>query len=1042
MKTIRQAKMVLAGTRPRIYEVELVDLGQPREARFVVNFRYGWQGAVLEEGTRTPEPVPEQTGIRLFESVIAARRNQGYQLEGEAAPTVGKAPIAAVPTGATPRDMALAGRLRAIDSLSDGDAAGLIRRLGELRMRSLCAPLAAAAREIAREQKRLRALRALPYALHRTDDGTSNIDAVLESLTMAGDEPTAETATMLRTVRDRRLAPKWADAPALLGTAATLGDAQARGDAALAYFRASVAAPGPSDSGDKRAASTALMAVYALGTHDPAARAMILAVLDGIPFAPPLFRAVRRILQVAEATDDAEVLSLLNRRFDTEASSVPHGWRQTDGSRNTYLGGRVVTIGQELKKASSPFAYTRATRSYLRRRGWRTLRRLGEAGDAAYVTLATAVLATLDDAAPASDAAPARRAVATEPPFANRYSANHILHGKRTRIATREPGLHWRFIGAPASATTREEPFGALWQAQPDALWRLLVSAKAGAVAGFAARALRESTAFLDSRPVQDIIRLVSDWAPHRERLDLGLFLAERHIARHGLDPDLATALIGEPTRGGALIRLYLGARPEILAGDVALFAALLRGGSAEAFDWLAPLATTAAAQQRPDQRSDTLARLIAEMETGRSPALDMARAKPLAALLGRCFAAEIAALEAGSIRRLGETGNDAVRYLAAMLAASRADGPEIIDIGGLATSADPDLRAAGIALFARRSLDAIAADVEALARFLTADAKEPRDAARPIADRLARERPFAARALAERILPTLYRTELHEGLREDVLAVLTHELKLAALSLGVETIWTLLRARSEPARRLGAALLDGKTAGDFSIRQLARIGCNDQVMARQWAVAALEVRIEDVRKAPDEGFALLDCAFDDAREAGYRLYREHLKPEDWTPEALVAVSDLTTEPAQRFGREMIGRVFQAKDAELLLMRLAEHPAPGFRLLVARLMRDWVGDSVERLKRLVPTIETTLLQVRRGRAAKDQMLAFLESQLEQSESTEGKARRQLLAPVVEKLVASAAVGDRARTLALLLKIKQTEPDLAPLARIVPREARR
>ena len=48
----------------------------------------------------------------------------------------------------------------------------------------------------------------------------------------------------------------------------------------------------------------------------------------------------------------------------------------------------------------------------------------------------------------------------------------------------------------------------------------------------------------------------------------------------------------------------------------------------------------------------------------------------------------------------------------------------------------------------------------------------------------------------------------------------------------------------------------------------------------------------------------------------------------------------------------------------------------------------------------------------------------------------------ILAPVLEKSVATCAIADRARTLSLLAAIKHKTPELAPKAVFVPREARR
>ena len=213
MRTIQQARLLLPGTRQRVYDIDLVDLGGANEARFLVNFRYGWQGAVLEEGTRTTDPVSQAEATRIFESLIAARRNQGYHAAGEVAPQSAKPALAVVPPSDHPQSTILANRLRGLDGLSDIKAAALLRRLGELRLKRLAPQIAMAAGALMLEGKRLVALRTLPYTVHRTDDGTGAATALLEKLASHADAPVAETAAMLCAIREPKRAPDWAAFP-------------------------------------------------------------------------------------------------------------------------------------------------------------------------------------------------------------------------------------------------------------------------------------------------------------------------------------------------------------------------------------------------------------------------------------------------------------------------------------------------------------------------------------------------------------------------------------------------------------------------------------------------------------------------------------------------------------------------------------------------------------------------------------------------------------------------------------------------------------
>ena len=153
-----------------------------------------------------------------------------------------------------------------------------------------------------------------------------------------------------------------------------------------------------------------------------------------------------------------------------------------------------------------------------------------------------------------------------------------------------EAVLRWRFeAGTAAIAQGREERFPELWSAQPARLWRLAVGAKAAVVVGFAARALIENAPFIDAMPTADIADLLVDWEPFAERREFGHKLAERRISIEGLKPALAAALMADSGRGGALVKLYLGGRPDILVvvGGVIPpddYQALRDAGAAEIF--------------------------------------------------------------------------------------------------------------------------------------------------------------------------------------------------------------------------------------------------------------------------------------------------------------------------------------------------------------------------------------------------------------------------------------------------------------------------
>lgn len=206
---------------------------------------------------------------------------------------------------------------------------------------------------------------------------------------------------------------------------------------------------------------------------------------------------------------------------------------------------------------------------------------------------------------------------------------------------------------------------------------------------------------------------------------------------------------------------------------------------------------------------------------------------------------------------------------------------------------------------------------------------------------------------------------------------------------------------------------------------------------ARRWAIAALNGRLSDIQEKPEDIFALLDGEWEDSREAAYSLVRDNLDPVLWRPETVVALCDCVTLPAQVFGREMLGRAFSNENATLFLRRLSEHPAPGFRLTIARLIREYAGDDPERLREMEPALRTILSRVFSSRAAKQQASAFVEEEVERGHPES----LRILSDLLGFISATCAVGDRARILELVLKLKCKEGELVPEVSIIPPEIR-
>ena len=78
VRTLKSKRLVLQAGRDRAYEIGLVELEREGGDRHLINYRYGWSGSELQEGTRTDEPVALHMAEQIFNSLVLSRRNHDY----------------------------------------------------------------------------------------------------------------------------------------------------------------------------------------------------------------------------------------------------------------------------------------------------------------------------------------------------------------------------------------------------------------------------------------------------------------------------------------------------------------------------------------------------------------------------------------------------------------------------------------------------------------------------------------------------------------------------------------------------------------------------------------------------------------------------------------------------------------------------------------------------------------------------------------------------------------------------------------------------
>jgi len=257
---------------------------------------------------------------------------------------------------------------------------------------------------------------------------------------------------------------------------------------------------------------------------NPYIRPSILKILRTVPFQPNYFRSIRRIFKIAEYRCDAEVFAILAYRFERVIGNFNNNLftltpieDDDEEEKISQLDNRRV-YDDELKKPYPIVAYSYQTQQYFRRRIWRTLKKLGENGDANYIKMATAILLEYSD----NDDGVVVKSQFSQwnnftrdikqywDKYADYLTFNHILYSNSPRFFfNSKKWFPRRGCDVNAETTVREEAFPRLWEQYPQELLKLLLESQCLAVHRFAVKVLRDCEYFCTEIDIDTVIQIV-----------------------------------------------------------------------------------------------------------------------------------------------------------------------------------------------------------------------------------------------------------------------------------------------------------------------------------------------------------------------------------------------------------------------------------------------------------------------------------------------------------------------------------------------------
>ncbi|KAF3885564.1 MULTISPECIES: HEAT repeat domain-containing protein [Nostocales] len=1038
MKLIKRTTLQYQeGTSDKVYEV---DLCQINEGRYVVNFRYGRRGTNLKEGTKTTQPVSIAEAEKAFNKLVEEKTKKGYR--DISIPVTSTTPQiqpvhTAPPTSEDPRTQAILNRL-ANNQPSKWKLERAIWRAGELRIRE-ATPLLL---QLIGTGAPLRDY-CIAWALGWCGDG----EAIPALMHLYQNPSTPEFIKRIAFEAIAKLSTPQAKAawqmelieflPVELRVLARNGAAEEFKTALNHYL----------NHHDYRRYEV-LDKIYQIDNQY--VRPALLDIISHAPLKPNYFQRLRHIFKVAEYRHDAEVFGILAYRFDcvrANFSSQKDSVRLPDKThlRKRFYGNyNSVTrrfevikneIEEELKNPQSRIAYSSNTRQYLCRRVWRTLKKLGEESDAEYIRMAVSILLQYSDVECVRETIFSWRSNWFK--YAEYLTFNHILYenSSRYRLIPNSRTWTWRYqkgdYNDDAEPTTRDEAFPELWEQNPQALLQLLLESQCLPVHHFATKSLRHCYHFCLSIEVDTLIKLIQK--PYVVTVQLGFELAFLNYNSKQPNKELVIAVANclLPSARTQAYR-WVEENREYFLEDSNFIAALIASKQTETRLFARRLLGYSILN---DNRTRVLIGCIIAELLALTPDKGGELAKEIGETLLLSFTPQLRTLGLGVVNDLlahplVEIQEIGVRIL--LNHETRAENlpPQIIE--SLLASPHESLRVLGIRLFGQLPDEKLMGEESVLIVAIAVNpVEEIRNAIKPIIRRLGTSSPNFAVQLASDFIEILLTPEQHEGVHNFLARLLREDLSGWMTSVRKDTALQLLRAQSSATQELGGLVLEANSQSwisEITTSEIVKLANHEIVSVRKAAQQMFSQILERVRSHSEEMLAavrMLEAKWEDSREFAFKIFTTQFGAREFTPQVLVSICDSVREEARRLGRDLLTRNFQISDSEEYLLKFSEHPSGDMQMFVTNYLEEYAGNQPKHLRELTSYFITVLSTVNRGRVAKQRIFHFLESEAQKNEET-----ARIVAEIMTRHSATMAIGDKAKSIQILLKIHKKYPHLS------------
>jgi hypothetical protein len=827
--------------------------------------------------------------------------------------------------------------------------------------------------------------------------------------------------------------------------------------------------------------------LYVLSTQKKWLRTTVKKVLQQVPLRPNYFKHIRAIFKLAELLDDFEILGLLACRFEREVEMFSHNLSLTQGGNEEIFVAELeewVKLTAEFKKKTSRLAYSQKTRWHFHGRTLRRLQLMGKTDDIDYVKLSTAILIGYKHDKDfralyatsqykwngrSYDTIETRFLQNAQAVFLHQIlsghhqdiqlQANHLwrmrpvnektnavkntatgnssegvggllkkitgFFGKKKETAAPVPEASTNLSSSETIPNPNGTPYLHLWNKVPQAYVQLLMDAELEEIHQFA-------DGNLTTHPQYNDIKQKLDKQACKQLLlsafeipaKFGFNLTTEKYANAIPDDDVTMAMLNSNnTNARNQGKTWTEKYQYDYFKQSGFITPLIFAKHTDIRSWAKSVLQNSnlTAEIKNAVVGKSIAALMgyAEQTNENEPIIKYA-----ADTLFELFGDELKQVNLGVVSDLLQHPNASILLFGLRLLKAQKQQLDYNQLSnefvfGLLQHKYEPVREEGIAILLAMSDEALLKRQDEIISTCLSAHQNVRQGIPPVVQRMAqKENSFGLKA-AETLMPVLLRKETVEGIHADVSKLLCNELSNYLQNANKETALNLLYSNYSAAQNVGIVILEKYTdAAQLTMAQVIALGGHENLNVREWCWKFYTAQTPRIKYEKEISIKLLDSKWQDTRVFAMQYFRDNFTENDWNPETLITLADAVKPDVESFGRELISKFFTEANGVQYLLNLSQHPSEKMQLFATNYLERFAVDDVEKIQSLDFYFRSVLTRVNKSRIAKNRIYNFL---LQEGRKTEAAAK--LVSHILSDVSATAAIGDKAKCIDVLLQLK-------------------